>query len=184
MARKQELTHDESIQDNLDKWCLEVGTVFEGHSVKAANKFLEYIKNSPVVDLGSGDGAGTNVFVKNGNPTTAVDINPEKLINIKGAKLQLTDFLGYLKKPVDNVFCHHALEHYVDYEKVLEAIGKWLKKGSYCYIAVPKNDEPHSVHHVAFDSHKELIPPKTEIIEYGESDDMSWPEYYVIVRKI
>lgn len=183
MARKQELTHQESIQDNLEKWCFEVGTIYENHSIKAATKFIKYIKKSPVVDLGAGDGAGTGVFIKNSNHTTAVDINPEKLMKIKGATLELTDFLGYLKKPVDNIFCHHALEHYVDYEKVLKAIGKWLKKGCYCYIAVPKNDTPHSVHHVAFDSYKEIIPPNTELIEHGESDDMAWPEYYVIVRK-
>lgn len=98
MARKQELTHQESIQDNLEKWCFEVGTNYEGHSVKAATKFLKYIKKGPVVDLGAGDGAGTNVFIKNSNHTTAVDINPDKLMKIQKAELELTDFLGYLKK--------------------------------------------------------------------------------------
>lgn len=182
MAQKVNITHQESIDQNLETWCYEVGTHYEEYSKVAAQRFIKYIRKGNVVDLGSGDGAATNVFVNNGNKTVAVDINPEKLMKIKGAKLELTDFLGYLKKSVDNIFCHHALEHYVDYEKVIAAIGKYLKKGCYCYIAVPKGDKPHSVHHVAFESLDEITPKGLEVIEAVETND-PWPEYYVIARK-
>jgi len=182
MARTLDISEEESIQQNLNEWCYEVGTHYEEFSRKAAAKFIKYIGKKPVVDLGSGDGAGAKVFISNGNPTTAVDINPEKLSKIEATKVN-TDFLSFLTKPVDNIFCHHALEHFVNYQEVLDRIGKHLKKGCYAYIAVPKGDDPHSVHHVAFESCGELIPPNTELIEYGESDDSAWPEFYVVVRK-
>lgn len=182
--RKQNKSHEDSIQENLDVWCFEVGTNFENYSIEAAQKFIKYIGTEAVSDLGCGDGAATKVFVANGNPTTAVDINPDKLDKIEGAKKVETDFLTYLSKPVGNVFLHHSLEHYAYPEKVLSLLAKNVKKGAYCYIAVPKNDNPHSVHHVAFDSADELIPEGFEVIDISESDTPTWPEFAVITRKI
>lgn len=178
-----DITPEDSIKHNLSEWCYEVGSEYEKHSRKSAERFIGYINKQPVVDLGSGDGAATNVFVANGNPTTAVDINPEKLAKIRSATTEQTDFLTYLSKPVDNIFMHHSLEHCPNPMEILSLIAKHLKRGSYCYIAVPKGDEPHSVHHAAFESVDEIVPPGLEVIESGESDDPSWPEYRVIARK-
>lgn len=175
------MSPDDSIRHNLEAWCFEVGSGYEKHSIRSAKKFIEYIGKRPVVDLGSGDGAGTRVFVENGNPTTAVDINLEKLERIKGAELVNEDFLTYLNKPVENIFMHHALEHFVGYQEVLDRIAEHLK--GYCYIAVPKGDQPHSVHHVAFGSVDEITPPGLEVVESGESDNTDWPEFWVIARK-
>lgn len=183
MAQVANITPEDSINDNLEHWCYEVGTHYEEFSKESAKRFIAYIKKQSVIDLGCGDGAATKVFIKNGNPTTAVDINPEKLNKITGATLVNKDFLTYLTKPVDNIFCHHALEHFVDYQQVLDRIGKYLKKGKYCYIAVPKNDKPHSVHHVAFESIDELLPPGLTLIDSGESDNKTWPEYWLIARQ-
>lgn len=183
MAKVANISPEESIRQNLDTWCFEVGSQFEEYSVKSAERFLKYIKKQAVIDLGSGDGAATRVFIENGNPTTAVDINQDKLDKIIGAKKVQADFVSFLSKPVDNLFFHHALEHCPNPDEVLELIGKHLKKDKYCYIAVPKNDHPHSVHHVAFESLDEIIPPGLEIIEGGESDNPTWPEYFVIAKK-
>lgn len=183
MAKTINISPEESIQQNLGQWCYEVGTHYEEFSKKSAQRFIKYIKKQPVIDLGCGDGAATKVFITNGNPTTAVDINHDKLNKITGATKVNQDFLTYLTQPLDNIFCHHALEHFVDYQSVLDRIGKHLKKGKYCYIAVPKGDHPHEVHHVAFESAEELIPPGLEVIEIGQSDDSEWPEYYAITRK-
>lgn len=185
MAQTLNITPDESIQQNLNQWCYEVGTHYEDYSKLAAKRFIEYIKKQPVVDLGSGDGAATSVFIKNGNPTTAVDINQSKLDKIdKQATKVCKDALSYLQYiKLGNIFCHHALEHMVNYQDILDVIGQNLQKGKYCYIAVPKGDHPHEVHHVAFESAEELIPPGLEVIELGESDDTSWPEYYMIARQ-
>lgn len=177
------LSHDKSIQENLDVFCYEVGSQFEKYSIKAANRFLQYIGKNPVVDLGSGDGAATKVFVANGNKVTAVDINPDKLSKITDAKTVQKDYVSFLSKPVDNVFLHHSLEHYVDSNKVLRLISKWLKPGCYCYIAVPRKGELYSVHHTVFESIAEIKPPGLKVVESLEDTDLTWPEYCVIARK-
>lgn len=182
--RKLNVNTQQSINENLETWCFEVGTHYESYSKHAAERFISYIGNSPVVDLGAGDGAATKVFVANGNKTTAVDINAEKLGKIKGAKVVQADFVSYLSKPVDNVFMHHSLEHCPNPEEVLALISKWLKKGCYCFIAVPKDDTPHSVHHVAFDSVDEIQPPGLELVESIISNEKEWKQYIVIARKV
>lgn len=179
-----DISAEDSIEQNLNTWCFEVGSVFEQYSIKSAHRFLPYIKKKPVIDLGAGDGAATKVFIENGNKVTAVDINQSKLDKIQGGTVVKEDFLTFLSKPVDSIFFHHALEHFSKPQKVLDAIGKHLKKGCYAYIAVPKGDTPHSVHHVAFESVEELVPSNTEIIESGEVSTGEWPEYWVIVRKV
>lgn len=176
------LTPDESIDQNLSTWCFEVGSEYEAYSIKAANDFIKLIGKAPVVDLGCGDGAATQVFIDNGNPTTAVDINPEKLVKVK-ADVELTDFVTYLSKPVDNIFLHHSLEHYSDPKTVLKLIGKNLKPGCHFYIAVPKGDNLHSVHHAVFESVKELYPPETEILISREDNSPHWKQYVVVGRK-
>lgn len=180
--KRLNLTPEESMHQNLETYCFEVGSEYEEHSIEAAKHFIEYIGKKPVVDLGAGDGAATKVFVKNGNPTTAVDINQHKLDKIKGAKTIKQDFLTYLSKPVDNLFLHHCLEHFVNPEEVLKLISENLKKGCYVYIAVPKDDTPHSVHHVAFESLQELYPPNLKIMEVRASDKPTWKQYIVIAR--
>lgn len=186
MAEIVDITPEESIQQNLNHWCLEVGSEFEKHSIKAANKFIKYINKETVVDLGCGDGAATNVFLKNGNKVIAVDINKEKLKHInKKADIICQDAISYMKYTVlQNVFMHHALEHIVNYQEVLDSISKKLVKNGYCYIAVPKGDKPHSVHHVAFSSIEEITPPGLTIIDSNAVDDNEWPEYWVIAKKV
>lgn len=181
--KRANISPDQSIQENIETYCFEVGSQYEEHSIKAAKHFLSYIGKLPVVDLGCGDGAATKVFVENGNYTVAVDVNPEKLVRVEKADTVLEDFITYLSKPVDNLFLHHCLEHFVNPEEVLQLISKNLKKGCYVYIAVPKDDTPHSVHHVAFESLDELYPPNLEIVEAIESDEPTWKQYIVIARK-
>lgn len=184
--KKADMSKEDSIKDNLKGYCFEVGSDYEKYSRQAAELFITHIGRKPVVDLGAGDGAGTRVFVEHGNPTTAVDINPVKLNRIKGATLVNEDFETFLTKPVDNIFFHHALEHYTEPEKVLAKIAKHLKPGSFCYIAVPKGDHVHSVHHVAFENIEEIMPPGLELIDAGETDEGEWlwPQYWTITKKV
>jgi SAM-dependent methyltransferase len=184
MARTTNITPDDSIQQNLDTWCFEVGGEYEAYSQLSADRFIQHIGKETVIDLGSGDGAATNYFAKNGNKVIAVDINTHKLAEIKTAwHVVKDDFVHYLSKPIKHhLFMHHALEHTIEYQKVLDLIGKNLAKGKYCYIAVPKDDEPHSVHHVAFDSPEEIIPTGLTLIE-SIAHDEPWKEYITITRK-
>lgn len=183
MVGVADMTPEESIQQNKETWCMEVGSEFEKYSQLSVDIFVKFIGKNPVVDLGAGDGAGTNAFLKNGNKVVAVDINPEKLACIKGKTVEM-DIKSYLNgvKSVDNVFMHHVLEHIVNYQDILDLIALKLKKGGYAFIAVPKDDHVHSVHHVAFSSYEEIVPPGLEVVERWESSD-PWPEYGVIVRK-
>lgn len=184
MARTSGTSPEDAIQGNLGQWCYEVGSDYEEFSRKSAEKFIGYIGKKPVVDLGAGDGAATNVFVANGNPTTAVDINREKLDRIHDALTLEKDIVGFLEHyEVGNIFMHHVLEHIPNYQEVLDLIGKYLKKGRYVFISVPKGDKPHSVHYVAFDSVTEIMPPGLEVVESWDSNDPGWPEFGIIARK-
>lgn len=173
---------EDSIRANANGGILEIGSEYEKYSVNSANRFIEYIDKQPVIDLGCGDGAATRVFVANGNPTTGVDVSKRKLDRVEGAKKVNTDFVNFLSKPVDNVFMHHSLEHYVRPGEVLGLIAKWLKPGCYCYIAVPMGGLIHSTHFAVFDAVDELLPPGLEIIKAEEITD-GWGEYRVIARK-
>lgn len=186
MATVANITPKESIEQNLAQWCYEVGTNYEEYSKQSVQRFIKYIGKQSVTDLGAGDGAATKEFIKNGNKVTAVDINKDKLKHVdQRADIICNDALSYLKYiTLGNVFCHHTIEHIVNYQEVLDTIAKKLQKGKYCYIAVPKGDHIHSVHHVAFDSVDEIIPPGLEVIEKWELDDNSWPEFGVIARKV
>jgi SAM-dependent methyltransferase len=184
MAKVADVTHDESIKENLEEWCYELETDYKQYSESAAKEFLDYVGKRVVVDLGGGDGAGANVFIANGNKVTVVDINQKKLDRVEGAATVCQDFLEFLSKPVGNLFIHHALEHYPDYEEVLKRIGKYLRPGCYCYIAVPAGDHLHSVHHVAFDSPEELVPPGLELAASGTRDKGNgWKEHYAITKR-
>lgn len=184
MVRTLNNTPEEAMQGNLNTWCLEVGSEYEKYSRQSAEKLIKYIGTKPVVDLGAGDGAGTKRFVENGNPVTAVDINADKLNRIEGAMTVEQDIVSYLDQPLENIFMHHVLEHIPNWEEVLYLISEHLKKGRYCLIAVPKDDTPHSVHYVAFDSWGEIAPEGLELIEHWETSDSAiWQEYGIIARK-
>lgn len=184
MARTAKIAPEDSIQENLNTWCFEVGTEYEEYSRQSVERFIQLIGKETVIDLGAGDGAATNHLAANGNKVIAVDINAHKLAEIKTAwHVVKSDFVEYLSKPIEHhIFMHHALEHCIEYEKVLKLISKNLAKGKYCYIAVPKDDEPHSVHHVAFDSAEEIVPPNLKVIELI-SHDQPQKEYIAITRK-
>lgn len=185
MSRVLPISPEEAMHGNKAVYTLEVGSDYEKYSINSARKFIGYIRGLPVVDLGAGDGAATNVFTANGNSVTAVDINPDKLRMIKGAETVEQDIVSFLSKPVENVFMHHVLEHIPNYQDVLDLIAKHLKKGRYCFIAVPKDDHPHSVHYVAFDSLEEIIPSGLQVVERWETgwSGDTWPELGVIARK-
>ena len=181
---KSNTSPSDAIKENLETFCFEVGTEFEQYSKVQAARFVEFIGTKPVTDLGAGDGAGTGYFVINGNPVTAVDINPDKLDKIDGAMTVCRDIVSYLEASDGeaNIFMHHVLEHIPNYEEVLSLISKKLNKGGYALIAVPKGDEPHSVHYVQFDDPSEIIPEGLTVVDSWSADG-GWPELGIIARR-
>lgn len=156
------ITPEESIKGNLGGWCFEVGSEHEPHTRENAELFSQYLTNNKVVDFGAGDGAANKGFPQ-GTEITAVDINQEKLDKNTAQTKINKDFVTYLKDvdSVDNLFMHHTLEHYVDYQTVLDLLAKKVKGA--IFIAVPARDEVHSSHHVSFGSVDEIVLPGFDI---------------------
>ena len=171
----REITSQESQKQNLDAWCYEVGTRFQHMSVEAAKEFANYISHvdpkeklnwSHIIDLGSGDGAGTNALIDSGFDVTAVDINRHKLERNTGANLAQKNILEYVTDAsfLPHIFTHHSLEHTVDAPEIIQNIGIKMNEGYFYYATVPAEDYLHSVHHVVFESPEELLPPRCEPI--------------------
>lgn len=182
---KADITRVESLLQNLETYCYEVGSVFEEVNRQAALEFIEIAKPERVVDLGCGDGASMKVFAEHGITCLGVDINQEKLKNCPGF-IEVDDILSFLKRQpiawLDNIYCHHSLEHSVDADKIIQEIGRTLSPGGYYYAIVPANDSLHSVHHVVFESAEELLPPGCELIE-AVQQTRNEPEFKCIARK-
>lgn len=182
---RAEITRVESLLQNLDTWCYEVGSVFEQVNREAALEFVQIAGPQRVVDLGCGDGASMKFFAECGITALGVDINRRKLENVPGYTV-VTDMLSFLKsQPIawlDNIYTHHALEHCVEADKVIQEIGRTLAPGGYYYAVVPAHDTIHSVHHVVFESAEELLPPGLEPIFVGEQT-RNETEFKCIARK-
>jgi ubiquinone/menaquinone biosynthesis C-methylase UbiE len=159
---KANITSEESILQNLNEWCYEVGSEFEHLGEEAALEFIKFMTQPHVLELGCGDGASVRTFIDNNIKVFALDINPYKLLRLNGALIWEIDMLTGLKQlkknTVQNIFCHHSLEHVVDADKVIEEISRVMKKKGLFYVTVPANDYLHSVHHVVFESPLELLP--------------------------
>lgn len=185
MAEIADISPEESVRQNLETYCMEVGSQYEQYAKRSARRFVDYIGKDTVVDLGCGDGAAVKEFIKNGNKVIAVDINKDKLKHVdQRADTVCADALSFLdKQTAKNIFMHHSLEHIVNYQEVLNKVSTQLQKGGYAYIAVPRGDTVHSVHHVAFEQPGELVPKGLKIVTSWESGGDEWKEMGVIVRK-
>lgn len=183
---KANISPEESVLQNLEAWCFEVGSRFEQASVQAARDFADMGPGpGTVCDLGSGDGAATRELVGLGFDVHAVDVNGTKLGHISElATTHETDAVNYLtENAVDNVFAHHSLEHMVDVERVLQLISQSLKPGGLYYAIVPAGDHLHSVHHVVFESHEELLPAGLALIVGREQERFCEREFVCVARK-
>jgi hypothetical protein len=64
--KKINLTSEESIKQNKDAWCYEVGSRFEQAGIAAAHHFMNFYPfpehQKFLIELGCGDGASTNEF--------------------------------------------------------------------------------------------------------------------------
>jgi len=185
---KASITPEESILQNLDTWCYEVGTRFEYMNIEAALDCINYIDDLgldyQIADLGCGDGAATKVFHENKFLTLAIDINEYKLEKVPGTKIciDLLEFLESTKK-LNNIFSHHAFEHIIDIERAINIIGEKMNVGCLYYVIVPAGDYLHSVHHVVFESPKELLPKgfKPLKLEKQYRDEM---EFICVAQKL
>ena len=158
------ITQEESILQNLETWCYEVGSKFEKMGREAALDFIKYIISPYILELGAGDGSSSKTFVKNEKFVIAIDINYEKLKAIPSPiitwEADMLEALEILKdNSVSNVFAHHSLEHVVKAQEVINEISRVTKSKGFFYAIVPADDYLHSVHHVVFESAEELLPP-------------------------
>lgn len=189
--RQSGATHEESIDNNLTQFCLEVDSEFQAANDAAAQDLLRYIEGferpRKVVELGCGDGAALNTFKELDVDVFGVDINPEKLSQNKHQYWQ-GDMLEWLSdqkaKSVNNIFMHHALEHIVQVKELLEYVSIVLENGGLFYCIVPADDHPHEVHHTAFDDAKELAPPRMKTIVAKKQERFGHPEYIYVGVKL
>ncbi len=180
MINTANITPEESLRQQLETWCFEVGTDFENSSKEAVGRFTTHLPpRSKVVDLGCGDGAATKYFIETGCTVIGVDINKTKLAN-NTADTVCSTMIDYLKKSKpDNIFTHHTLEHVPNPQEVLDFISKKLKPGGLFYAEVPAGDHLHSVHHATFGDPDDLLPGGFEVLEKGTTGG----EHYMIAKK-
>lgn len=175
---KSNYSPEESIEHNLRTFTFEVGSQYEVFSRDSVELFDRYITSKRVIDLGCGDGAATKRFLELGYDVTGVDINNAKLMCMPDKAILIrTDFVTYLKtladNSQDNIFCHHALEHFSQPEVVLAEISRVLKPGGWWFCAVPRNDGIYSVHHASFENVNELIPPNCQLV-FQDHNEAGW----------
>jgi len=185
---KADISLEESIYQNLNTWCFEVGSHFEEMGKQAALDFLKYANLTSVLELGAGDGSSTEIFIINNFSVLAIDINWQKLQSIHlPAVTWEWDMLKALQslnsESVDNIFTHHSLEHVVDADEVIREASRVLKYSGIYYAIVPADDYLHSVHHVVFESAKELLPPGLTPIKM-KKQTRNDPEFICIAQKL
>jgi len=194
----KDITSEESIKENLEAWCFEVGSRFEEIGRDAADDFFHiWLKNNPnhpfgninVIDLGCGDGASSLKLAESGFYVKAVDINKEKLDKIqskfiKTYYIDMEDFLDSQKDDsIENIFTHHSLEHTIDAEEIIKLCGQKLKKQGIYYAVVPADDYLHSVHHIVFEDPLELLPEGLELIRAYKRERFGEKEFICIATK-
>lgn len=186
MRKTSTTTHARSIDANLRTWCYEVGTRFEEVNRQAVHDFARYCESGQVIELGCGDGAAANEFLRLGYEYVGIDVNPGKLRRIGGGVTHCRDVLEWLYEQDDdslpNIFAHHFLEHTVDVEKILVEIARTLAPGGIYYAVTPAHDYIHTVHFIAFEDAEELLPPGLELLHSGEQK-RNEPEYYCVAEK-
>lgn len=200
---KRDLDLSESIDENLNTWCYEVGSRFEQIGIDAAKEFVDmwrFInkiekyygltnKDFYVTDLGCGDGASSNYLADQGFKVTSVDINKEKLNKMTHELIEKvhTDMEDYLYSQEDysvqNIFTHHSLEHTVDAEEIIKLCGQKLKSGGLYYATVPADDYLHSVHHVVFEDQLELLPYGLELLLAAKRERFGESEFVCIAKQ-
>lgn len=170
----------QSIDENLKQFTYEIGSEWEQSSRDAVDSFVEHTISKSVLELGCGDGAGTNRLLELGYKVTAVDINQDKLNKIVNATQVKSDILDYLKtlpdKSVENIFTHHALEHCVHATEIINEISRVLN--GVVMIVVP-DDGVHETHHTSFESPEEIRVPGTKPI-LNNKINRHLPEYWYI----
>lgn len=185
--RQSGVTHEASIMSNLQQFCYEVDSEFQAANNDAAKDCVRYLEQKSIIELGCGDGAALQKFVELGVTVFGVDINEEKLA-VNPHPHIASDMLSWLETQPDdslpNIFMHHALEHIIAVDELLWLISIKLVPSGIFYCVVPADDEPHEVHHTAFDSPHELAPPEMQRIVATKQVRYGHPEYLYIGQKV
>lgn len=172
------ISRAKAIKENLKDFTFESKKSKKGYesiyaicSRVVADKFIEFVqtkdKDFKIIDLGCGDGTATDYMQKKGLDVLGIDINQKKLNKVTAPTI-CRDFISWMEDQksdsIDNIFCHHAIEHCPKPKKVLQEIARILKPDGYCLLVAPYDDTLHDVHYVAFESANELVPPGLSIM--------------------
>jgi SAM-dependent methyltransferase len=108
-----------------------------GHAIQ---KLLDDHIFDTVLDVGSGEGIHTDIFVEYGKNVTAIDYGKSAYFeqNISSVKTIVADFNNYdFDCQFDVVWCSHVLEHQLNVNLFLEKANSALKDGGYLAVTVP-----------------------------------------------
>ena len=102
--------------------------------VKLTQKYIE----SPILDVGAGSGALTNVLKNRKYNAIGIDLYPKGEDIKKGS---ITN-LKFKDKTFNTVFCTEVIEHLTDkqIDKGLNEVKRVLKKGGHFIVSVPYNE--------------------------------------------
>ena len=128
----------------------------------------QFVAGKRVLDLGSGEGYGSNMLAATASSVVGVDLDEAAIrhANTKYGALNLSFLLGSItdvpipeEHTFDVVVCFEAIEHVEDHEALLTGIGKLLAEDGLLIISTPNADvyaantgEPNPFHE------KELSP--------------------------
>ena len=126
-----------------------------------ADKFIN--KDSNVLEIGCGEGYGTNFLARSGAHIVALDVDKE---TIKNARLKYSQKnitfkkfdgynISYPEQSFDVIISFQVIEHVEDVEKYLENIKKLLKPNGIFLITTPsrtyrlaENQKPFNIYHI------------------------------------
>ena len=122
----------------------------------AMQKLLDAYTFQSVLDIGSGAGEHSDVFLRHGKSVTALDYGKSVYFqrhdnDQSDLQVLVLDFNSF--EPVeqyDCVWCSHVLEHQLDVQAFLLRVGRCLKEGGVLAITVPPMRSEIVGGHVSF----------------------------------
>ena len=107
---------------------------------QALYKLIREYQFETVLDVGSGEGKHSEVFINSGKVVTAIDYGESVYFRKKSGELEciVADFNSFqFDRQYDCIWCSHVLEHQLDSHLFLTNIHFNLKEGGILAITVP-----------------------------------------------
>lgn len=112
---------------------------FSGHAIQ---KLLGEFEFGTVLDIGSGEGHHTDVFIRHGKSVTAIDYGKSIYFEKRAQERRLEAIVANFNdatfdRQFDCIWCSHVLEHQLDPHSFLRKVHSLLKEGGILAITVP-----------------------------------------------